>query len=359
MPLKTGTLGIDDLIANKFQSVAEFGENTIAEVLQRDLANHNVIMRDMLAPLADTTTDRQRIQGTSQSGEMIEADEYSRGPTQKETPGQTVGFPIKRYQYAIGWTRDYMLTRTPADIATAQITVQSAQVRRTIFELKKALFSPTNYTHVDMLIDGISFPIKALVNADGAGIPNGPNGETFNGATHTHYLGSATLTTGAVDSALNTVVEHGHGTDVRIHISKGNEAAFRALTGFVAFPEPQLVPGGGATGFIPAPGTPSLDISRLDNRAIGRYNGATVWVKPWMIDNYLFVAAYGGAARPFAFRERTEAALRGLRIAGEIDTFPLRAQYMQVEFGIGVWNRTNGAVLQFNNATYTAPTITL
>ena len=119
MSLKTGTLGIDDLLANKFQSVAAYGESTVAEVLQTDLANHNVIMRDMMSEYCDNTTDRQRIQGTSQTGEMIEADEFSRGPTQREVPGQTVGFPLKRYQYAIGWTRDYMLTRTPADIAIA------------------------------------------------------------------------------------------------------------------------------------------------------------------------------------------------------------------------------------------------
>lgn len=354
MALKTGTLSIADLLANRFQSVAAFGESTVAEVLQRDLENHNAIMRDIMTPFADMTTDRQRIQGTSQSGEMIEADEFSRGPTQKDLPGQTVGFPLKRYQYAVGWTRDYLRRRTPADIAVSQITAERAHIRQVIAQMKRAIFNPTNYTHRDMLVDNIDFPVKALVNADGAGIADGPNGEQFDGTTHTHYLGSATLTTAAVDAALATLVEHGHGQNVIIHINKANEAAFRALTGFVAFVDPSLTPP--ITGTVP---DQTLDITRLDNRQIGRYNGATVWVKPWMVANYLWAAALGSALKPFAFREQEDTAMRGLYLAGEIDAFPLRTQYLHAEFGIGVWNRTNGVVLKFDNATYTAPTITL
>lgn len=354
MALKTGTLSIADLLANRFQSVTQFGENTVAEVLQRDLENHNAIMRDVMTPFADITTDRQRIQGTSQSGEMIEADEFSRGPTQKDLPGQTVGFPLKRYQYAVGWTRDYLRRRTPADIANSQIAAERAHIRQVIAQMKRAIFNPINYTFRDMLVDNVDFPVKALINADGSGIAMGPNGEEFDGATHTHYLGSATLTTAAVDGAINTVVEHGHGQNVVIHINKANEVAFRALTGFVAFLDPAIDPPDTAT-----TAGQTLDITRLDNRAIGRYGGATVWVKPWMIANYLWVAAMGASAKPFAFREQEDTAMRGLYMAGEIDAFPLRTQYLQADFGIGVWNRTNGAVLKFDNATYSAPTITL
>lgn len=354
MSLKTGTLSIEDLLANKFQSVADFGENTIAEILARDLATHRTILTQLMSEFCDITTDRQRIMGTSQTGEMIEADEFSRGPTQKETPGQTVGFPYKRYQYAIGWTRDWMLRKTPSDMAIAQQTSQRAEVRRAIYELKKAFFNPTNYTHVDMLVDNVSFPVKALINADSTAIPDGPNGEQFDGTTHTHYLASATLTTAAVDGAITTVVEHGHGQDVRIYINRANEAAFRALTGFLPFYDPTI----NKADTTDTTDT-TLDISRLDNRAIGRYNGATIWVKPWMIANYAWVVSVGSPAKPFVFRQNQNTALQGLRIAGENDAFPLRAQYMQSEFGIGVWNRTNGAVLQFNNGTYQVPTIVM
>lgn len=354
MSLKTGTLSIDDLLENKFQSVADFGEDTIAEVLQRDLENHNAIMNDIMTPYADVSTDRQRIQGTSQSGEMIEADELSRGPTQADLPGQTVGFPLRRFQYAVGWTRDWMLRKTPADMANKQIAGERAHIRQVIFQMKKAIFNPTNYTHRDSLRDGIDFAVKALVNADGAGIADGPNGEAFDGTTHTHYLGSATLTTAAVDAAINTVVEHGHGTGVVININKTNEAAFRLLTGFTPYYDPALKVSENTT----QTGQP-LDITRLDNRAIGRYNGAEVWVKPWMIANYLWVAALATAAKPFVFRQSDIAGRTGLYLAGELDMFPLRAQYLQAEFGVGVWNRTNGAVLKFDNATYTAPTFTL
>ncbi len=61
--------------------------------------------------------------------------------------------------------------------------------------------------------------------------------------------------------------------------------------------------------------------------------------------------------KPLAFRQREAASLQGLRIAAQLDTHPLYAQYMEAEFGVGVWTRTNGAVLYFGGASYTDPTI--
>ena len=36
---------------------------------------------------------------------------------------------------------------------------------------------------------------------------------------------------------------------------------------------------------------------------------------------------------------------------------PLRARSYERQFGIGVWQRVGGAVLQFNNGSYSTPTI--
>jgi hypothetical protein len=269
-------------------------------------------------------------------------------------PGQTVGFPLSRFQYGLGWTRDFLRRQTPADVAIQQINMEIADIKRVTFELRKALFKPTNATFFDDLVDNIQLNLKALVNADGAFIPWGPNGEIFDGATHTHYDASATLTAAFLIQGIQDVVEHGHGDDVRIVIARTNEAAVKALPGFVAFADPGLILSDAATR-----AREDLDISRIDNRAIGRFEGATVWVKPWGVANYAFVYSAGDRRKPFVFRQRAEEDLQGLQLVGEIDAFPLRAEYSQREFGIAVWNRTNGWVGQFNNGTYSEPVITL
>lgn len=351
MAPKTGTYDISALLAVRFQSVADFGMDTIQQVLQADIAAHNVIVEEMVSGLCSITTDRQRIYGTSRNGEMVEVDEYGRGPTQRLVSGATVGFPLRLYQYALGWTRKYLEIATPADMAQMTLDAEKAHLRAVQTAIKKAAFLKTNYTFNDFLVDKVDLAVKRFVNADSAGIPEGPNGESFDGATHDHYLASATLTTGAATNLINTVVEHGHGSGVMIYINKADEAAWRALTGFTAYVDPRIVFRASDT-----PGS-TLDLSRLDNRAIGIYGAAEIWVKPWVPAYYALCYASGDVNKPLVFRQRNSTGLQGLRIAAEISTFPLQAQYMESEYGAGVWTRTNGAVLYFNNAVWADPSL--
>jgi hypothetical protein len=355
MAQRTGTYTLEDLLAARFATVraVEFGIDTLVDVLANDLAVHNAIMEELLGEFADPTFDIFRRQGSSQDGEFNEVDEIGRTPTQKIQPGQTVGFPLRKFQHAIGWSQDYQDRASVQDFAQSQYNAQKAHRRLVARELKKALYGSVNYTWVDIYAPrAIDVPVKAFWNADGSAIPNGPNGEVFVGATHTHYFGSATLTTSAVDTLINTIVEHGFGARIRIFINRADETGWRALSGFAAYPQPEMTTGTAAG--IPTNAT--LDITRLDNRAIGRYGAAEIWVKPWAMPNYAVALDIGSAAKPLAFRR--DPIRPGLYTAANLNAFPLIAEYMQVFMGFGVWNRGNGAVLQFNNATYTVPTIT-
>lgn len=348
----TGTQDISTLLAARFSSAAAYGLDSIQQVLAADIAAHNALVADMVGELADVTTDRQRIYGTSVSGEMVEVDEYGRAPTQKNVAGATSGFPLKLYQYALGWTAKWMQIKTPADLAEGTLGAEKAHLKAVQKAIKQALFNNTNYTYVDYLVDGVSLGVKRLVNADGAAIPDDPFGNTFDGSSHTHYDANATLTAAKVTSTIETVVEHGFGGAVRVAINRGDETAFRALSGFTAYQDPRLVFGASTTG---VPET-RLDISRLDNRAIGLFGAAEVWVKPWVPRYYLFAWDAGSPQKPLAFRQRDAQTLQGLRIAATMDEYPLYAQYMEAEYGVGVWNRTNGACLYFNNASWANPT---
>ncbi len=349
--MTTGTHDISTLLATRYQSAADFGQDKIAAVLAADVAAHNAIMMEMVSDICEVTTDRQRRYGTSISGEMVEVDEYGRAQPQVAKPGATVGFPLRLNQFAIGWTEKWMQTHTPADMAIATQNAQKAHMRAVVRDIKRALYGATNYTFYDHLVDNVELAVKRLVNADSANIPDGPNGETFDGSTHTHYNANATLTAAALQANVEDVIEHGHGSMVRLAIARADETAVRALSGFTAYPDPRII--------YRATDTPgqTVDISRLDNRAIGIFNGAEVWVKPWAIANYHFAWDAGATDKPLAFRQRESAALQGLRIAATLNTYPLVAQYMEVEYGIGVWTRTNGAILYSASGTWADPTI--
>lgn len=352
MAVSTGTFGIQSLLAARFQSVAEFGLNTVEEVLREDLAAHNAIVLSMIQELAETTTDRQRIYGSSTSGDMVEVDEYGRAPSQKSVTGATVAFPLKAFQFNLGWTEKWLQTRTPADLAQMVLQGEKAHMRSIQREIKKALYLSSNYTFRDHLVDDVDLAVKRFVNADGAAIPDGPNGETFDGSSHTHYDAATSLTANGLTALIDDVVEHGHGNTPVVAISRTDEVAVRALTGFTAYVDPRVIYRNTDT-----PGQ-AVDLSRLDNRAIGIFHSAEVWVKPWAIANYYACYDMGGEMKPLAYRQRTVEALQGLRIAAQNSAYPLIAQFLEAEFGVGVWTRTKGAVLFIDaGGSYVDPTI--
>jgi hypothetical protein len=354
---KVGTLSIDTLLAARFQSAARFGLNNIAQILAADLQVHNTLMQQMLADFCDVTGDRLRIYGSSDSTIMYAVDEFGRAPTQKPAVGTTVGFPLKLFQSAIGWTRKWLEVHTPADMAIAQQSAQKAHRRKVRAEVMRAFFLTANYTWTDSLVDNVALGVKRLINADGAPIPEGPNGEVFNAATHTHYLAVAGGVTAVfANSVINTVVEHGWGGFMKVYICQADEAAWRALApSFQAYLDPRLTAGTQAN----QPLGKRLDITRLDNRAIGIFGAAEVWVKPWIPAGYFLAFDSTTNAKPAVMRTRSGSMTAdGLSIAAELDMYPLHAQYMETEFGVGIWNRTNGACGYTGGATWVDPVIT-
>jgi hypothetical protein len=353
----TGTYSVSDLLVIDNVNISEFGEDTIAEILNRDLQLFNGRISEMLSELTTpifSKTDRISRYGRSISAKMVEATEYGKPTAQKEKPGVNVGFPMKKYQFALGWTRDYMLNQTPQDAAIAATSAQTAYLTTINEQLQKSLLLATNYTTYDDLVDEIQLDVKRLLNADGMAIPNGPNGESFDGTTHTHYIGNGGTFNNANFAALpDTVTEHGHTTGVRIYINKAQETSVRGFADFEAYVDPRLV--------FRASDTPArtVDLSNSGNRAIGIFKEAEVWVKPWIPSGYAFCFATGSPRKPLKLRWHHNSAARGLRIASEWDDYPLRAEVMEVYFGFGVWERSNGAVMNTGSSNWVDPTISL
>lgn len=353
-----GTLSTLDTLAASQQSIAAYGEDRAWDQISVALEAHNRHLSEMMGALVEMTSDRQRRYGSADSKSMQELDQFGQPQAQKITAGVTVGFPLRLYGDALQWTRKFQMTTGSAAQIAAEITaIMDADRRNTIYQIKRALFNPTNYTFLDTLVDNVSLSVKRLVNADSASIPLGPNGESFNSATHTHYLYTDGTSLAAADltGLVNTVLEHHNTGRLLVYINQAQEAAVRGLTGFTAYIDARIVRGGGATTDVAGS---SLDMMNPMDRPIGIYGAAEIVVKPWVPSGYLLAVSVDSGPAPLAMRTRD--GFGSLQLVYEDESHPLRARSYEREFGVGVWQRTAAAVLYIdtgNGDAYVAPTL--
>lgn len=344
MPKNVGTLSLDDLLKRRDISPLKLGLDTIQEVINRDLATHNRIVDDLVATFAETSTDIRRRYGVSDAILFEKADEFTRAHTQKTITGAVVEFPLHGFQAAIGWTAQFFREKTVADMAMTVKAVERGHVSNIRTQLQAAIFGAANYTFNDYRDTSIDLAVKRFTNADGAAIPDGPNGETFNGATHTHYLFTAGLTNAGAHALVATVVEHHTNARPRIFINKADETAWRALADFKPYQDIRL----SIDTTTPTPVNARLDPYKTDDRPIGLFDAAEVWTKPWGIANYAVCLDMADTTpKPLVRRIRDGYGGGGLVTAAENVLFPLQARYMESEFGFGVWERTAGAIYYY------------
>lgn len=355
MPQKTGTNDLASLLANQQIAgtyITDADQNLLIEAIRNDLSVHNRLKDLVLGDLAEVTTDQFRPLGGSDNVEMIDADEYSRAPTQRPSVSGNLGFPLRRKQIALGWTQDWLNNNTVADMAKLVLAAEKADFKAIVAALKRSFYLSANYNSTDFLVPRqLTLPVKRLWNADGMSIPEGPNGVVFDGTTHTHYSAVNGLTQGAALALISNVIEHREGAKVRIVINVADEATMRALAGFQAYVDPRLTLA--LTAAVPSE---RLDITQLDNRAIGIFGAAEVWLKPWAIASYMF--AYDTNAPKIVAYRQPARGQTGLHIAAENVAFPLYARFMNDTFGFGVQNRSGAAVLYFGGSSYVDPSIT-
>jgi len=349
-----GTLGVLDDLWTEEGTIAAANEAQVAVRFAEALAIHNRITADMLSDFGYVTPKFLLPYGGTDDFQIQEVDEYGEADASKVSATGNLGLPLRQYSGVLQWTRTYLETHSVSRLAKQLDAAATADIKNLRLLIRKPLFNPTNNdTYKDVNMTGLTLPLKALLNADGMAIPVGPNGQTFDGSTHTHYLANSTLTAAALLGALDTVIEHGLDGSPRIYIARADEEAVRALAGFTAYVDTRVVQ---ALDTSYAKG--ALDMFNPDNRAIGLFQGAEVWVKPWMIASYHLVFDRAtGENQPLGIRTRT-GSLTGLGAWGmiyEFDEHPLRAKSMFREIGIGVVNRHKAAVLYSGGSTYATP----
>lgn len=351
---KVGLLSLDDLLSRRDISPVELGLDTIEASLSADMEIHNRLTNDAVSIFADITDDRRRRYGVGSAIKFSKADEFNRAHTQKAVTGSVVEFPMDGFQAAVGWTAAFFREKTVADMAMTQKAVQTGHVQGIRTELQRAIYGATNYTFTDYRVDNLDLGVKRFLNADGAPIPLGPNGETFNAATHTHYLFSDGLTEAGADALLATVLEHHQNGKPVIFINLADQADWEALPKFKEYKDPRLVLAVTDTDVPIQRSNPY----QTNDKPIGLYGAAEIWLKPWALASYA-VCVDLQAQKPLVARVRKGKTSIELRTVAENVLFPLQAQYMESEYGFGVYTRTNGAVLYHADAAvaYVEPTL--
>lgn len=351
-----GTMSLADLLAQTSGTVAQIGEDNVWAAFEMSLEAHNRQMLDMVSAFVRFVDDGDRLIGTGAlgQGDFEEMAEFETPRPQRFAPGENLGIPKRKYAFGQQWTEEYLSEATPADLAGQFVGVMQADKRNIILQINRAIYPATNYTSVDILKkDNASLPVKRLANADSFAIPPGPNGETFDSSTHTHYIARvSTFAASDLDALILTVQQHYIG-GVRVAINSAQEAAVRAFTGFTATVDARIVQANTVTYARTA-----LDTTNQGDRFIGVYNGAEIWVKPWAIANYL-VAWNMGAPKALAYRTTSgaDAPSAGLQPIYRQRGYPLTMEGWQRVFGIGVVGRVSMAILYVGGTSYTAPTL--
>jgi hypothetical protein len=357
-----GTLSIFDTIGGRRAAANDYiglyDPATLYQQLTIFLDAHNRLMDEMMTDIAASTQERFMTWGSNAEASMQDGDEFSRPDVQKISVNPTMmGFPLRLKQVAYGVTQLFMETKTVGDLEQVVTACTDADVRDRLAAIRGALFNPTdNLTYKDRLVDNITLPLRALINADGAYIPPDQYGNIFDPATHTHYLATASFVNANLHSLIDTVIEHYNSGTVRVNINRGLENTVRGFADFLAYYPQQITPAITANQALGV----KLDVLNIYNRPIGFFGSkAEVWVKPWVPTNYAF--AYNTVVnKPLMVRTRPTAGTtnRGsLRIAAQNESYPLRATYLEREYGVGVWERTNGACLFTAGGSYQAPPV--
>lgn len=354
MALRTGTYNLTDLEGISNVNVIQFGLDNTLDAITGEYEAHNAVLQLALNEFVVRTIDPESAWGGGSQGDFQEVGDFGTGATQKATTPDRIGTPLNKYAFPVAWTQDYLYETTPAALAAIAKNVMTRDVVRYRVEMARAMFKPTNYVKMDRYGTQLAITIKPFVNADGATIPMGPNGQVFDGATHTHYMASATLTTTIADAAIQNLLEHGHGAGVRILVNQANVAAWTVLTGWTTIlPATIIAPNNVQIG------QGALDIGRVSDRLEGYYRGYPVYSRTYVPAGYFFVHAVGDNRKSMRLRVPRQTQLQGLRLESSEKVHPIYVQHHENRYGFSANERTNGVAVFTAGGAYVEPIINL
>lgn len=345
--------------------VVSYGEDRVYEQLMEDLAIYNRVNAQLDAAYCDRGTDLLDGAGAVQIGVMQELDAEGVADPQKGQKPANLGWPLRKFGHGHSFTAAFLKRAAMKDINSAFSNAQLAHQATWKLALRTALFYPTNSSWRDQHgpNPNLTLPVKASYNADGFPVAIGPEGQTFDADTHTHYayVDSTTLTEALVSACVDNLREHnGMGELVQISIPSGAaETAMRTFVGFERMQYPGLI-----TSIAETRAMGTLSMETTTNRRIGMWNGCEVWVREWVpsASSTGWIHVYSAGAKtvkPLYIRE-SDADPPGMFPEYELGKFGLNFKHFASYFGIAFRNRQNSVLGYWASgaAAYVAPTLT-
>lgn len=356
--------------------------NAIWNAYQEGLAAFNKQRQPLIDLLSFTVT--QPIEDLVQPGQerFEEATEFGVPKGVRPAPAPTSrAYPFKWWDIATRYTFQFLAGgpsnsggATQAQLDASLNTVMEADNQLQFEQVMKPLFNNANRS---TLIDGASFTVTALYNADGSYIPP-YQGTTFNGSTHTHYLATGSAQAhifdpGDVQTAATHVEHHGYtrsnNYNVLILMNRSDAQSTIAtwargtsyggeLSIYDFIPAAgqnlvvQLPPGYTLVGGLPPSSFAGLDV-------LGSWGPYLVIVNDQIPSGYFVAVATQGqnnTTNVVGIREHEQPGLRGLILRpGDNGNYPLINSYYIRGLGSAVGPRGAAAVM-YNGTSYTVPT---
>lgn len=359
-----------------------------------DAQNH--LTAEQLSMFCQVSTERFVRVGSQATTVFEDLDLMGIPNPQKIFPtGSEQGWPLRRKGVALQWTSEYFRNLPMSTFANQLQSLLTADAVSVAKQIRHAIFYPTNNTFIDRFMDSYSLPVKALLNADSVQPPPNAYGTVFDGSVHTHYMypskGNGDTITATSTTAWNnnaSVADKANFLgeillNLREHYVTGTAKILVSTTEapfFTTRINTSIIPGFAVLEYAQNIITQNVNRDRATgpdynpqnayDRMLGYFDGAEVWVKPWIPAGYCF--AYDPTQPlPVQVRVPSNGAMPGtdvngasslgagnLRLIQEYDQFPLMAQAMVRDLGMAASvERWNGVVGYLNSASsYTAPT---
>jgi hypothetical protein len=353
--------GWDATELEKLRSESDITIEEITNLLAGTLAalNAELLADPWLSLLFNVTTEPtvEYRQGTTTA--VTDHTEYGAVDEQR---GATQGhmLPLKAYDYALGWTWDYLRkcrrSQVDADIQGVVQAWRDAWEKKLLTRFFQAADDSGAAKGLGSSGYSPGFAHTAgSTNVDF--VPPPYEGKTF-ANTHEHFnfvngVSAANWQTG-IDELTADLFEHGHPSPFDLIVSYADQGTVQDLTEFRTRPQPEIKYGD------------TQDVAMVGEQYIGVVNTpsgiARVKISNRLPQYYMgCFKAYGvrNPRSPLIVRYSDDMGLVATLLRGKsYRQFPIEQLLTFGEFGVGAQDRTNGAACEMNSASWAAdPTI--
>lgn len=338
----------------------QVGETVLFDALTHIAAEMNVDAMEALSLLVGLYTDKFQVNFTPSAGGYLQrTTKKTQADNIQPKPKWTVGCTIESWGDAIAsdWVTAAYLTIN--DLQRAIDTVEQRNINTMRREILRRILRNTAQTFDDDVNN--SSTMQPLANGDTVKYP--PKSGSTDFATRNHYVVAGYLAN-AISNTNNPAKTAGraledmfgggrNGLNV-LHFGGATWADKMAeLTGFVASDDLWITAGDGTARI------PNLP-DNVPGNVIGRVP-RWGWIVQWdfIPDNYSF-SMHADADAPMMMRQDlVEVGIpQGLFLKSESDKHPFSKSEWVHRFGVSVWNRLNGYVMQYKaSGNYDIPTV--